>query len=53
MLTLADAARHTADANYRNADAECRRAWDALTASEHTMVNEACADLNEPETARP
>jgi hypothetical protein len=53
MLTLAAATRDAAVADYRSADRECRRAWEALTKSEQAMVNEACADLNEPETARP
>lgn len=45
-LTLATSRAASAEADRRNADAEMRRAWDALTAGEAAMVNEACATLN-------
>ena len=48
-LTLATAQATSAEYARRNADAEFRRAWDALTPSETRMVNEACLGLNEPE----
>lgn len=51
-LMLATARAASAEAERRNADAALRRAWDALTASEAEMVNDACRALEEPETAR-
>jgi hypothetical protein len=53
MLTMAEVAWKAAEAHYRNADAECRRAWDALTVAEHAMVRVACADRSGPGMARP
>lgn len=52
MLTLADSRRRSAEADYKDADAAFRRAWDALTPTENEMVNEACRALEEPETER-
>lgn len=49
LLTLSTAQATSAEYARRNADAEFRRAWDALTPSETRMVNDACLGLNEPE----
>lgn len=51
-LTLANARRARAETAYEQADRECRRAWDALTASEAEMVNDACGALGAQEVAQ-
>lgn len=51
-LTMAAARRASAEAEYRDADALMRRAWDALTPAEVEMVNAACAALEEPKAVR-
>lgn len=52
LLTIVDTRRRSADVEYREADSACRRAWDALTAAESEMVNDACQALEAPESVQ-